>query len=57
MAPGSKMVIDFGRIETEPVGQPDQPQKFGREKTHSTLEPAAAQHIADQFLQRASFAS
>ena len=39
-------LIDVGRIETELVGQPDQPQVFGREKSHGALNPAAAQHIA-----------
>ncbi len=39
-------LIDVGRIEAESVGQPDQPQELGREKTHSALDPAAAQHIA-----------
>jgi hypothetical protein len=38
--------IDAGGIETEFVGQPDQPQKLRREKAHSTLNPSAAQHIA-----------
>jgi len=38
--------VDVGRFEAEPVGQPDQPQKFGREKPHSALHPAAAQRIA-----------
>src|SRR5271169_3397667 len=50
-------LIDVGRIETEPVGEPDQPQELGREKPHSALKPAAAQHIADQFFQRAGFVS
>jgi hypothetical protein len=41
-----QMRLDVGGIETEFIGQPDQPQEFAREKTHSTLNPAAAQHIA-----------
>jgi hypothetical protein len=39
-------LIDVGGIESEFVGQPDQPQELGREKTHSALDPAAAQQIA-----------
>src|SRR6266403_5258386 len=39
--------IDVWRIEAEFVGQPDQPQELGREKPHSALDPAAAQHIAN----------
>ena len=39
--------IDIRGIETEFIGQPDQPQILGREKTHSALNPAAAQHIAN----------
>ena len=39
-------VIDVGWIEAEFVGQPDQPQELGREKTRSALHPAAAQRIA-----------
>ena len=39
--------IDFGRIETEFVGPPDQPQVLGREETRRALKPAAAQHIAN----------
>ncbi len=39
--------IDVRGIETEFIGQPDQPQILGREKTHSALNPAAAQHIAN----------
>ena len=50
-------LIDVGRIEREPVGQPYQPQIFGREKPHSALDPAAAQHIANELFQRAGFVS
>ena len=49
--------IDVGRIETEAVGQPDQPQIFGREDTHRALDPAAAQHIANELFQWAGFVS
>jgi hypothetical protein len=49
--------IDVGRIVTELVGQPDQPQILGGEKPHSTLDPAAAQHIANELFQRAGFVS
>ncbi len=49
--------VDAGRIETEFVGQPDQPQILGREETHSALKPAAAQHITEQLFQRAGFVS
>ena len=40
-------LIDVGWIEAEFIGQPDQPQEFGREETHSALKPAAAQQIAN----------
>ena len=50
-------VVDVGRIEAECVGQPDQPQVFGREETHGALDPAAAQHITEQLFQRAGFVS
>ena len=50
-------LIDVGRIETEPVGAPDQPQELGREKPRSALNPAAAQRIAKQSFQRPGFAS
>ena len=50
-------LVDVGRIVAEPVGQPDQPQVFGREKPHSALDPAAAQQIANKLLQRAGFVS
>ena len=50
-------VIDIRRIEAEFVGQPDQPQILGREKTHSALNPAAAQRITKQLFQRAGFVS
>ena len=49
--------IDVGGIEAEPVGQPDQPQEFSRQKPDRPLKPAGAQHIAKQFFQRAGFAS
>ena len=39
-------VIDIGRVVDKRVGFPDQPQIFGCEEPHSTLEPAAAQNIA-----------
>jgi hypothetical protein len=39
--------IDIGRLKREFGGQPDQPQVLGREETHSTLYPPAAQHIAN----------
>ena len=49
--------VDIGRIVTELVGQPDQPQILGREETHSMLNPAAAQQIANELFQRAGFVS
>ena len=39
--------IDISRIVAESVGQPDQPQILGSEKSHSALHPAAAQQIAN----------
>ena len=39
-------LIDVGRIESEFIGQPDQPQELGRKKSRSALHPAAAQRIA-----------
>lgn len=49
--------IHIGRIKTELIGPPNQPQEFGRQKTHSALKPTAAQHIANQFFQWSGFAS
>ena len=51
------LVVDVGRVIAEAVGPPDQPQIFGREKSHSALDPAAAQHIAKKLFQRAGFVS
>src|SRR5262249_27340583 len=48
-------LIDVGWVDDEMIGVPDQPQIFGREETHSTLKPAAAQRIAKQLLQRPGF--
>jgi hypothetical protein len=49
--------IDIGRIETELVGQPDQPQEFSRQKSGDMLKPVRSQHVAKHFFQRVGFAS
>ena len=50
-------IIDVGRIVAEAVGQPDQPQIFGRKHAQHALNPLAAQQIAKESFQREDFAS
>ena len=50
-------LIDIGRIEAELVGQPDQPQIFGRKHTQRALNPGAAQQIAKESFQLEDFVS
>ena len=51
------LLIDVGGLEAEAVGQPDQPQIFGRKHAERALNPAAAQQIAKQSFQRDGFVS
>ena len=50
-------VVDVGRRVAEAVGQPDQPQIFGRKHAEHALDPAAAQQIAKESFQLEDFAS